>query len=267
LPAGNYKIEVTPYSSNGNVSVATTRSDLCVVEATGTSTCNVALKSPNLKGKITDQFGAVARFTQAYVLMQQAGGERWVRWLELREGLFDTYLEDGTYRIQVMPYWEYRKTYTDRSYIITVESVYTRTIGNNILYIRVTSFDKKVAADVKKAIKKLIFLSGSPELSQKNGIHVGRLSGIVNHHVPNYLRRNQLPSYQTNCMEDWEKKLDKMFFFSFTFIRRLCCCCCCCWLKPAYIHSKYCMATAAESRRQLFSSLRKQQLGRYSVPQ
>lgn len=122
LPAGNYKIEVTPYSSNGNVSVSTTRSELCVVEATGTSTCNVALKSPNLKGKITDQFGAVARFTQAYVLMQQAGGERWVRWLELREGLFDTHLEDGTYRIQVMPYWEYRKTYTDRSYIIKVES-------------------------------------------------------------------------------------------------------------------------------------------------
>ena len=122
LPAGNYKIEVVPYSSNGNVSVSTTRSELCVVEAAGTSTCNVALKSPNLKGKITDQFGAVARFTQAYVLMQQAGGERWVRWLELREGLFDTHLEDGTYRIQVMPYWDYRKTYTDRSYIIKIES-------------------------------------------------------------------------------------------------------------------------------------------------
>jgi carboxyl-terminal processing protease len=38
--------------------------------------------------------------------------------------------------------------------IITVESVYTRKIGGNILYIRVTSFDKKVAADVKTAIKK-----------------------------------------------------------------------------------------------------------------
>lgn len=38
--------------------------------------------------------------------------------------------------------------------IITVESVYTRTIGSDVLYIRVTSFDKKVANDVKKAIKK-----------------------------------------------------------------------------------------------------------------
>lgn len=55
---------------------------------------------------------------------------------------------------------------------------------------------------------KMIFLSGSPELSKKNGIHVGRLSGIVNHHVPGYLRSNQLPSYATNCIEDWEEKLE-----------------------------------------------------------
>ncbi len=55
---------------------------------------------------------------------------------------------------------------------------------------------------------KLIFLSGSPELHKKSGIHVGRLSGIVNHHVPSYLRTNQMPSYKTNCIEDWETKLE-----------------------------------------------------------
>ena len=54
---------------------------------------------------------------------------------------------------------------------------------------------------------KLIFLSGSPELKKTNGIKTGRLSGIVNHHVPSFFRTNQLPSYQTNCMEDWEEKL------------------------------------------------------------
>jgi hypothetical protein len=58
--------------------------------------------------------------------------------------------------------------------------------------------------------KKLIFLSGSPELHQKGGINTGRLSGIVNHHVPGYLRTNQMPSYETNCIEDWEMKLDKI---------------------------------------------------------
>jgi hypothetical protein len=55
---------------------------------------------------------------------------------------------------------------------------------------------------------KLIFLSGSPELDKKNGIHVGRLSGISNHFVPSYLRTNQMPSYETNCIDDWESKVD-----------------------------------------------------------
>ncbi|MDQ3393228.1 MAG: GH3 auxin-responsive promoter family protein [Bacteroidota bacterium] len=55
---------------------------------------------------------------------------------------------------------------------------------------------------------KLIFLSGSPVLGKKAGIHTGRLSGIVNHHVPGYLRTNQMPSYDTNCIEDWELKVE-----------------------------------------------------------
>ena len=57
---------------------------------------------------------------------------------------------------------------------------------------------------------KLIFLSGSPELERVGGIPTGRLSGIVNHHVPKYLRTNQMPSYETNCIEDWEAKLNKI---------------------------------------------------------
>ncbi len=57
---------------------------------------------------------------------------------------------------------------------------------------------------------KMIFLSGSPELERIGGIPTGRLSGIVNHHVPSYLRKNQLPSYESNCIEDWETKLDKI---------------------------------------------------------
>ncbi|WP_116124505.1 GH3 auxin-responsive promoter family protein [Lewinella sp. IMCC34183] len=55
---------------------------------------------------------------------------------------------------------------------------------------------------------KMIFLSGSPEMGDTHGIPTGRLSGIVNHVVPAWLRTNQLPSYATNCIEDWETKLD-----------------------------------------------------------
>jgi phenylacetate-coenzyme A ligase PaaK-like adenylate-forming protein len=64
--------------------------------------------------------------------------------------------------------------------------------------------------NTKFADGKLIFLSGTPELERVGGIPTGRLSGIVNHHVPKYLRANQLPSYSTNCIEEWEEKLDKI---------------------------------------------------------
>lgn len=57
---------------------------------------------------------------------------------------------------------------------------------------------------------KMIFLSGSPVLERVGGIPTGRLSGIVNHFIPRYLRSNQLPSYETNCIEDWEEKLGKI---------------------------------------------------------
>ncbi len=54
---------------------------------------------------------------------------------------------------------------------------------------------------------KMIFLQGSPTLSKQGGIDTGRLSGIVAHHVPGYLQRNRMPSFATNCMEDWEEKV------------------------------------------------------------
>ena len=55
---------------------------------------------------------------------------------------------------------------------------------------------------------KMIFLQGSPEMQEKNGIKTGRLSGIVAHYVPAYLQKNRLPSWETNCIEDWETKVD-----------------------------------------------------------
>ena len=62
----------------------------------------------------------------------------------------------------------------------------------------------------KFADGRMIFLSGSPILERVGGIPTGRLSGIVNHHIPAYLRSNQLPSFETNCIEEWEEKLEKV---------------------------------------------------------
>src|SRR5690625_2882933 len=56
----------------------------------------------------------------------------------------------------------------------------------------------------------MVFLQGSPKLEEENGIPHGRLSGIVAHYVPNYLQKNRLPSMETNIIEDWETKVDKI---------------------------------------------------------
>ena len=66
-------------------------------------------------------------------------------------------------------------------------------------------------AETKKADfvnGKMIFLQGSPELGEKNGIKTGRLSGIAAHYIPKYLTKNRLPSWETNCIEDWETKIE-----------------------------------------------------------
>lgn len=55
---------------------------------------------------------------------------------------------------------------------------------------------------------KMIFLQGSPVLEKKKGVFIGRLSGIVAHFVPNYLQKNRMPSWKTNCIDDWEEKVE-----------------------------------------------------------
>ncbi|TBN00197.1 GH3 auxin-responsive promoter family protein [Hyunsoonleella flava] len=70
-----------------------------------------------------------------------------------------------------------------------------------LLYINETGNSKFVNG-------KMIFLQGSPILNEQNGIQLGRLSGIVAHYVPKYLQKNRLPSWETNCIEDWETKVD-----------------------------------------------------------
>ncbi len=89
---------------------------------------------------------------------------------------------------------------------ITKESIHNH-IGNA----RDSLFNITALLNLKTLFDgKLVFLSGSPVLEEKNGIHIGRLSGIVNHWFPTWLRSNQLPSYATNCIEDWETKVDRI---------------------------------------------------------
>ena len=62
--------------------------------------------------------------------------------------------------------------------------------------------------NVKFVDGKMIFLQGNPVLKEENGVQLGRLSGIVAHYVPKYLQKNRMPSWETNCIEDWETKVE-----------------------------------------------------------
>ena len=57
---------------------------------------------------------------------------------------------------------------------------------------------------------KTIFIQGSPILKSIKGILEGRLSGIVAHHVPKYLKKNNLPTFKTNSIENWELKVNQI---------------------------------------------------------
>ncbi len=63
---------------------------------------------------------------------------------------------------------------------------------------------------IKPFLGKVMFLSGSPILDEENGIKIGRLSGIVNHHKPSFLKNKTLPSKETNQIENWEVKIDNI---------------------------------------------------------
>ncbi len=118
---GTYQIEVRPNSSSASGPVVTYVSN-CVVATSGTTTCNVALSNGNLSGKITNELGDTYRYSYAVIWKMVNGEYQDGQGVEVNEGVFRANLADGTYRVRVEPYWEYRATYTSREYEITVAS-------------------------------------------------------------------------------------------------------------------------------------------------
>jgi len=118
---GTYQIEVRPNSSADNGPVITYVSN-CVVASSGTTTCNVALSSGNLSGKITNELGEIYRYSYANIWKMVNGDYQDGQGVEVNSGVFRANLADGTYRVRVEPYWQYRATYTSREYEITVAS-------------------------------------------------------------------------------------------------------------------------------------------------
>jgi hypothetical protein len=97
---GTYQIEVRPYSSSDNGPVTTYVSN-CVVASSGTTTCNVALSSGNLSGKITNELGDTYRYSYASIWKMVNGQYQDGQGVEVNSGVFRANLADGIYRIRV----------------------------------------------------------------------------------------------------------------------------------------------------------------------
>jgi len=118
LDPGIYRVYVEPYGSK-LTDVASTYSSDCVVYEGTPTICNVALRIPNLLGKIKTPAGDDYRFAYAYlnVLSDKKGAES--TYVRVENGIFGTYLETSTtYQFDVIPYWDQRKEFAQRSYEI-----------------------------------------------------------------------------------------------------------------------------------------------------
>ena len=123
---GNYLIEVTPYksvlSASGELVQLPTVSEKCVVPQSGNVQCNVILKDSNLLGVVTNPTNNEV-FKNAYAYLysfDKDKGLRYLQFLQLNNGKFGAYLQNGKYQIQINPEWNLRKSFSERSYEITV---------------------------------------------------------------------------------------------------------------------------------------------------
>ena len=128
---GTYKIEVKPYFGD-NSTRATTRSATCVVASSGTTTCNVALQAPNFLGKITTSSGATFNDASVYLYTETAKGDIWEYWIDNNQGKINAYLENGVYRLNVQPYWQFRSLYTEQNYQVTVANGQITSVVNKL---------------------------------------------------------------------------------------------------------------------------------------
>lgn len=123
---GIYQIEARP-QFGFNTDRTTSRSAICEVVADVVKTCDVSLRAPNFNAKVSTSTGAIFNDASIYLYtvntQSEKGGENWEYGIDLNQGNFGAYLEDGVYRISVQPYWQYRASYSAQDYQVTVATV------------------------------------------------------------------------------------------------------------------------------------------------
>lgn len=130
IDPGTYRIEARPYPGP-NSNLATSKSAICEVVAGVNKVCNVALQAGNFLGKVKASDNANFRDFFANLFTTTDKGEFWYQPINLDQGNFSAFLEDGKYRLEVAPYWEHSSKYSQQSYLVTVVGGQIESIKNS----------------------------------------------------------------------------------------------------------------------------------------
>ena len=60
--------------------------------------------------------------------------------------------------------------------------------------------------------KKMVILSANPALENINGVLTGKITGIFNRHIPSFMKKQRIPSVETNSMDDWDEKMERTIY-------------------------------------------------------
>ncbi len=142
VPAGNYVVQVNPYPdsifSTGNP--VSTRNESCEVLADSVISCDVDLKTGNLRGRVTDTSGNLLTdsYAYAYRLNQQVSdksalGKKFYNFdlqINMNNGQFASLLNAGEYIFTAVPGWGTNSRFTQKQYKITVDESLTVTVSD-----------------------------------------------------------------------------------------------------------------------------------------
>ena len=158
---GLYRVEARP-STGPESLIATSKSAVCEVFETGTTTCNIALQNANLLGSVKTPLGDNFREVWAYIYSVNDKGENWEQSVNLYDGNFAAYLENGTYRLRVEPYWEKRSLYPVQDYTVVVAGgVVTSVINRLTLATVVKSGDRYTFVLSSPSVTGYVYMPGT----------------------------------------------------------------------------------------------------------
>lgn len=139
---GLYRVEARP-NGGADSTLSTTKSAVCEVFETGTTTCNIALQNANLLGTVKTSSGDVFKEVWGYIYSANDKNEYWEQSVNFYDGKFATYLENGTYRLRIEPYWEKRSLFPAQDYTVVIAGgVVTQITNRNTAAVLAASADR-----------------------------------------------------------------------------------------------------------------------------